>query len=83
MRGEYSVVVTKFASGIDADQLVNPGGDATQQDPLKAMQGMMKKGKGGPVKNQIPADYADAAKTPLQVKIDGAKNDIDLTIQKP
>lgn len=81
-RGDYTVVVTKFSSGVDTEKLVNPGEDAKPEDRIKAMQGMMKKGKGGPTKNELPAIYADGDKSPLSVTIPPPGDKIELTIKK-
>jgi hypothetical protein len=79
-RGEYTVVVTKFKS-VDPAKAQATGETASAEDRIKAMQGVMKT-RAAAAKNELPAIYADAAKSPLHVTIGRASEPIELTLKK-
>lgn len=79
-RGDYTVVVTKFKT-LDPAKVHTAGETASAEDRIKAMKSVMKT-KSAATKNELPAIYADAAKSPLQVTIGGTSEPIELTLKK-
>ncbi|MCI0741698.1 MAG: carboxypeptidase-like regulatory domain-containing protein [Gemmataceae bacterium] len=75
--GEYVVLVKKI-------KVFDGGEDPGKMDPTKAMKAFFEKqGKGAKSeKSDIPAAYSSVGTSPLKWKVEGARTDVALKVQK-